>query len=176
MCKIFAYCGKKNEQEKNIINSSWRIWFEKGGKNSGNTVELYLLIQWRAGASSNRFRHTVQNFLLWCVGSDQQWATGFFIMHGAMLEQGVTTLGIHFSCTMKLQTVKIPQRHEKRGMSKLNARQWQRAHGQKKFMKWENLMWCQCLKWDFFSDEINERQSFCAGHNRPLNPFIRFEF
>lgn len=63
-------------------------------------------MQWTAGDSSIRFRHTVQNFLLWWVGSDQQCPTGFLMMHGAMLEQGVTTLGIHFSCTMKLHTAK----------------------------------------------------------------------
>lgn len=85
------------------------------------------LMQWTAGVSSKRFRQTVQNFLLWCVGSDQQWATGFckygrkcipivienlkwkfneltLIKHGAIPEHGVTTLVTHFSWTMKLQT------------------------------------------------------------------------
>lgn len=31
------------------------------------------------------------------------------MIHGAMLEQGVTTLVIHFSCTMKLHTIKKQQ-------------------------------------------------------------------
>lgn len=77
------------------ISSSWQIVIAAVGN---------LLMQWTAGVSSNRLRHTVQNFLLWCVGSDQQWATGFLMMQGAIPEQGVTTLVTHLSCTMKLQT------------------------------------------------------------------------
>lgn len=64
-----------------------------------------LLMQWTAVVSSNLFRQTLQNLLLWCIGSDQQWATGFLIIHGATPEHGVTTFVTHFSCTMKLQTV-----------------------------------------------------------------------
>lgn len=64
----------------------------------------YLLMQCTAGVSSNRLRQTVQNFLLWCVGSDQQCATGFLIIQGAIPEQGVMTFVTHLSCTMKLQT------------------------------------------------------------------------
>lgn len=61
-------------------------------------------MQWTAGVSSSRLRQTVQNLLLWCVGSDQQCATGFLIMQGAIPEQGVTTLVTHLSWTIKLQT------------------------------------------------------------------------
>lgn len=63
-------------------------------------------MQWTAAVSSKRFRQTLQNLLLWCVGSDQQCATGFLIKHGATPEHGVTTLVTHFSWTIKLQTVK----------------------------------------------------------------------
>jgi hypothetical protein len=63
-------------------------------------------MQWTAEVSSKRFRQTLQNLLLWCVGSDQQCATGFLIRHGATPEHGVTTLVTHFSWTIKLQTVK----------------------------------------------------------------------
>lgn len=61
-------------------------------------------MQCTAGVSSNRLRQTVQNFLLWWVGSDQQCATGFLIIQGAIPEQGVMTFVTHLSCTMKLQT------------------------------------------------------------------------
>lgn len=94
-------------------------------------IFCHLPKQCTAGVSSNRLRQTVQNFLLWWVGSDQQWATGFcaewndtwqlysfvlncecelhrrlrtFIIHGAMPEQGVTTLLTHRSWMIKLQT------------------------------------------------------------------------
>lgn len=63
-------------------------------------------MQWTAATSSKRLRQTVQNFLLWCVGSDQQCATGFFIKNGAMPEHGVTTFVTHFSWTIKLHTAK----------------------------------------------------------------------
>lgn len=63
-------------------------------------------MQWTAATSSNRLRQTVQNFLLWCVGSDQQCATGFLIKNGAIPEHGVTTLVTHFSWTIKLHTAK----------------------------------------------------------------------
>ena len=39
--------------------------------------EQNLLSQRIAQLSSNRLRHKLQNFLLKCPGSDQQWATGF---------------------------------------------------------------------------------------------------
>lgn len=41
-------------------------------------LKVFLLMQWIAGASSKRFRQTLQNnFLLCVIGSDQQCATGF---------------------------------------------------------------------------------------------------
>lgn len=60
-------------------------------------------MQWTPGVSSNRFLQTLQNLRLWCVGSDQQCATGFLIKHGAIPEHGVITLVTHFSWTTKLQ-------------------------------------------------------------------------
>lgn len=66
---------------------------------------MNLLMQWTAAVSSSLFRQTLQNRRLWCVGSDQQCATGFLIKHGATPEHGVTTFVTHFSWTMKLQTV-----------------------------------------------------------------------
>lgn len=66
---------------------------------------MNLLMQWTAAVSSSLFRQTLQNRRLWCVGSDQQCATGFFIKHGATPEHGVTTFVTHFSWTIKLQTI-----------------------------------------------------------------------
>lgn len=73
--------------------------------NSGGVCCVYSLMQCMDGVSSSRFRHTVQKRRLWCVGSDQQCATGFLMMHGAMPVQGVTTFDTQRSCTMKLHTV-----------------------------------------------------------------------
>lgn len=66
-------------------------------------------MQCTAELSSNLLRQTLQNLRLTCVGSDQQWATGFLIRQGAIPEQGVTTFVTHFSCTMKLQAEKWTQ-------------------------------------------------------------------
>lgn len=107
-------------------------------------LKFYLLIQWTAGVSSNRLRQTVQNFLLWCVGSDQQCATGFLMMQGAVPEQGVTTLVTHLSWTIKLHTAienkwrkdEIKKRFEwkrKKFMSKCNSKCAGLAH--QRFLK-----------------------------------------
>lgn len=90
----------QHEQNTHILKMKlffYRCWSTK-------LNEKYLLMQCTAGVSSNRLRQTVQNFLLWWVGSDQQCATGFLIIQGAIPEQGVMTFVTHLSCTMKLQT------------------------------------------------------------------------
>lgn len=92
--------AKYSHTEKgNGFNHSWSMDFKHHEKQ-----KKYLLMQCTAGVSSNRLRQTVQNFLLWWVGSDQQCATGFLIIQGAIPEQGVMTFVTHLSCTMKLQT------------------------------------------------------------------------
>ena len=58
-----------------------RIHFNYKFDNNSNPVYIinhsFLPIQCTDGVSSKRLRHTVQNFFLCVVGSDQQCATGF---------------------------------------------------------------------------------------------------
>lgn len=83
-------------------------------------------MQWTAATSSKRLRQTVQNFLLWCVGSDQQCATGFLIKNGAIPEHGVTTLVTHFSWTIKLHTAKKKEKYFTTCMKESRLKSWRR--------------------------------------------------
>lgn len=128
------------------------------------------LMQCTAELSSNLLRQTLQNLRLTCVGSDQQWATGFLMRHGAMPEHGVTTLVTHFSCTMKLHAGKRVNLHFHYAccMFSFSFDEW--TESLRFFLKTSNQLSTLCVKscWCFpqrktFSSEVLNvwRQKAC---------------